>query len=560
MKKTAKKTVKSNESIRSAMRLAIQIQPEKKLVRSRQSVNAPHVIIQALAGTGKTTTLVGALMYLNQSKQSIVPSAQQQAIWDLIAQEKPSSICFCAFGKAIAEELQSRVPAGVTASTLHSLGNKILRSDMRYKFVKLNDGYKTINDLEAITGSEVKNLLKAGCPVYQIKELVGLCKINLVDPFLPFDLFSVAVDALATHHDIDFDTSKFNVMELVQKCLQAALELDKEKNGKCWMSEIDFNDMIWIPVMEKLRCEKFDLLLVDESQDLNACQQALAMMLGDRLVFCGDVYQAIFGFAGADAESMKTLETTLGNSSRGVQVLPLTETRRCGKAIVNAAKEIVPQYQAHESNGIGRILTVRDSQVISEVRDADMVLCRVNAPLVSLCFRLLKTGRKARIQGRKIGEGLISLIKKLKADSISDLISKLDQWHMAERQKLERKKFCSEGAMIALGDKVDCLNSFIEGAIPLTEGSERTVDDVIRMIEKVFQDSGSGVLLTSIHRAKGLEARRVFFLKPELCPHPMAKLDWQKVQEQNLRYVAITRAIDDLIYVESPAKSDIDLE
>jgi len=69
----------------------------------------------------------------------------------------------------------------------------------------------------------------------------------------------------------------------------------------------------------------------------------------------------------------------------------------------------------------------------------------------------------------------------------------------------------------------------------------------------VFTDSLDtvGIKLSSIHKAKGLEAHRVFFLRPKggECPHPMAKTGWQRGQEQNLLYVAITRAIEELVYV-----------
>ena len=62
----------------------------------------------------------------------------------------------------------------------------------------------------------------------------------------------------------------------------------------------------------------------------------------------------------------------------------------------------------------------------------------------------------------------------------------------------------------------------------------------------------------SVHRAKGSEAKRVFHLSPELCPHPKAVTDEQKQQESNAMYVAITRA--ELDYIETIGKlEDIDL-
>jgi superfamily I DNA/RNA helicase len=58
------------------------------------------------------------------------------------------------------------------------------------------------------------------------------------------------------------------------------------------------------------------------------------------------------------------------------------------------------------------------------------------------------------------------------------------------------------------------------------------------------------VTFSSVHRAKGLEADNVFIIKPSSMPSPRAKKQWEQVQEQNIRYVAFTRAKDTLYMVE----------
>ena len=55
--------------------------------------------------------------------------------------------------------------------------------------------------------------------------------------------------------------------------------------------------------------------------------------------------------------------------------------------------------------------------------------------------------------------------------------------------------------------------------------------------------------LATVHKAKGLEAPRVFILEPNLMPSPWAKKAWQIEQEGNLQYVAVTRALETLIYL-----------
>jgi ATP-dependent DNA helicase UvrD/PcrA len=52
----------------------------------------------------------------------------------------------------------------------------------------------------------------------------------------------------------------------------------------------------------------FDRVVVDEAQDMNACQLELAEgVCKGGLVAVGDSHQAIFGFAGADSGSLGRL-------------------------------------------------------------------------------------------------------------------------------------------------------------------------------------------------------------------------------------------------------------
>ena len=303
-------------------------------------------------------------------------------------------------------------------------------------------------------------------------------------------------------------------------------------------------------------------ILVKNCQDLNRCQQSLAKMSGSRLIFCGDKFQAIYGFAGADCESLDRLKNELSATERGCQTLPLTVTRRCGRAIVEEARKIVPLFEAHESNPDGKISHAKypakkdtrpEECFMGDVQDGDMVLCRCNAPLVSTCFRFLRAGRKATIQGRNIGQGLISTIKKLKATSIVELSSKLCDWRSSEIAKENAKKNPSEDKIINIDDRYDCLTMFMS--------DQQTVEDVTRRIDSVFTDNRSspGVKLSSGHKSKGLEADRVFILqlKKACVPHQMAKSAWAREQEWNLKYVMVTRAIHELIWVTDESKAEI---
>lgn len=503
---------------------------------------SPHVIIQALAGTGKTTTLVEGLKVLRFQKPSITPSKQQLAVWDaLTMSDSKATVCFVAFNKSIATELQSRVPTDCSAMTLHSMGYASVRQV--FSINKPPNPSRVLEIISELLNRDIRDVRTNDMEFLRSTEkLVGLCKANLIQGD------ENGLMGLCSHYDIELNGNQRRVFDIVPNVLERCKDVAKDG---C----IDFDDMVWLPVVLDLPSQHYDLLLVDESQDLNRCQQALTMKTGNRLVLCGDKHQAIYGFAGADAESMQHMENVLNESDRGVIILPLTQTRRCGHAIVAEANKIVITFEAHENNPKGCVSNGRfrvDSDeknytaYQNQVKDGDMCICRVNAPLVQECFRFIKSGKKATIQGRDIGQGLINTIKKMKAIDIVDLTCKLSDWLHFETKKENAKRFPNEQRIITLQDRYDCLTCFCDGAV--------TIEEVTKRIENIFTDNkdNPGIRLSSIHKAKGLEADRVFLLEPEgaTVPHPMAKSAWQVEQEWNLRYVAITRAIHELVYVK----------
>lgn len=521
-----------------------------KIKEASDKTAPPHLIAEARAGTGKTTTLIEGLKAMRGLPTSITPSEQQARIWEsLKLSSDAKTVCFVAFNKSIATELQARVPVGCEAMTMHSMGFRAVNA----AFKRLNVSEYRVNDLLATElGIDAKELRKER-PVLlgAVKKLVSLVKMNLADPDDP-----AALNEIVERHDIEMGNERAEVYSLVPRILDRCR--DPQADGR-----IDYADMVWLPVALNLPVTRYDLLLVDESQDLNRCQQALAKAAGRRLVLVGDPAQSIYGFAGADSESMSRMYNELKASAQGCDVLPLTVTRRCGKAIVAEARQYVPAFSAHESNPEGIVRKAQfpiqpagawpgkekidigdEKSYISEARDGDFALCRTNAPLVNQCFRFLKRGMKATIQGSDIGQGLISLIKKLDAKGIPQFIEKLQAWLSRETNKEHAKKFPSETNLQLLEDKHDCLLVFADNC--------DSVDAMVRKIEDIFTDDKqkTGVRFSSIHKAKGLEAKRVFYLRPAAFPGWQGeKQAWEEEQEKNLRYVAITRAIEELIYV-----------
>jgi DNA helicase II / ATP-dependent DNA helicase PcrA len=89
---------------------------------------------------------------------------------------------------------------------------------------------------------------------------------------------------------------------------------------------------------------------------------------------------------------------------------------------------------------------------------------------------------------------------------------------------------------LALEDKRDCISIFVSKAT--------TVGGIIEEIKRVFDGNDKGeIMLSTVHKAKGLEADNVYILATERMPHPLGGQE-----ENNIAYVAITRAKNNLFF------------
>jgi superfamily I DNA/RNA helicase len=258
--------------------------------------------------------------------------------------------------------------------------------------------------------------------------------------------------------------------------------------------------------------------------------------------------QAIYGFTGADNDALEQIKTDFDCVS-----LPMTVTRRCGKAIVELAQKIVPDYKAFEGNHDG-LVEETDEKGFANYRmvpGEDAIICRNTAPLVKAAYGLIARGVPAHVEGKEIGKGLLVLINKhaRKVTSITDLRDKLTEYRDDEVQSLILQK--KDAAADALNDKVETIFQIMQ-----TLPDSATIDDLRNDISALFADTPDGerptsVVLMTAHRSKGLEFKRVFgWGVKKFFPSKFAKQDWQMKQESNLEYVLITRAIETYVEVE----------
>lgn len=299
--------------------------------------------------------------------------------------------------------------------------------------------------------------------------------------------------------------------------------------------------MLYLAVKDGLVLPKFDFVFVDEAQDTNAIQRALLRKIlhpGSRMVAVGDPAQAIYGFRGADSESLNTLKEEFDCIE-----LPLTVSYRCPTEVVKFAQKYVKHIEAAPGAAAGSVVKLAKWDQTTFVPD-DLVVCRTSKPLVALAFRLLRHRIPAYIMGREMGQGLKSLINKMRANSIDELEKKLDAYTEREVEKAMAKK--QESKVEAIQDKTDCI---IVLARSMPEDN-RTIVGLLNTIDQLFAEGVGKVKLCTGHKSKGLEAKRVYWLNSSQCPSKWAKQPWQKQQELNICYVIATRAQQELILIE----------
>jgi len=459
-----------------------------------------NAVVVARAGTGKTTTIIEG-----------VNRAPEQ------------NILLCAFNKSIATELTNRITnPRAKAQTLHSIGFAAVR---RYwSGLQVDFGSKRADSLaEAVCGARTPDV---------IKRLVGkLCtKAREINPHattlgdITDLLYAFECEPDESWQDAGYDAA------YVEKMALAAMELAASKKPLV----IDGADMIFLPVRNGWLSKQFDLVVVDEAQDMTVAQLEIALGVlkaGGRMAVVGDDRQAIYGFRGADSDSLFRLERELKAQRFG-----LTATRRCGSAIVAHANRLVPDFECAAAH-TGSVQHLGEEQLIPSIANGDFLLSRSNAPLVSTAFALLRQGRRARIAGRDIGAGLKTIVRKLGKGNpdMEVMIERIDAWREREVKRFEAAK--REAQAEQANDKADTLL--------VVAHESNSVADMEQRIDGLFTDDGLGqagvITCSSVHRAKGLEADRVFVLAYTLKSHT--------IEEQNIDYVATTRAKNTLVLV-----------
>ncbi len=474
-----------------------------------------NIILEAVAGSGKSTCLVQALPYIGPSKRVLMIAFNKKSGTDLT-------------GKIAALSLETGFnAANVQARTCHSFGLAQLRRYYGAKARKLTveTGSKKLFNIARHELNDEDHELYAAFSC----KLVKLAKDQGLGALEPETV--QAYESLIDHHGMELDSDEGDIataIDIAMHIMRCSIE-SAERD-----LYIDFDDMIYLPILWNAKIDTFDFVFFDELQDTSPMREELAARAigpNGRIVGVGDTFQAINGFAGASCDAMAFFAKRFN-----AVPLPLSVSYRCPQAIEALAQEINPAFSVHSSAPKGEYCPdMALSKAMPYLDRESAVLCRNTAPLVALAYQFIAQGVACVVLGRDIGKGLTALIKRMRAKTLDNLTEKLATYRARETEKLKG----DESKIDSLNDKLDCLTVLIDSM----DEKSRTIPALVARIDSMFSDDDkSGKLtLSTAHKSKGLEWKNIAILQPALMPSKRATRDWQVKQEMHLIYVARTR-------------------
>lgn len=471
-------------------------------------------VIRAYAGSGKTATLIGAMKLVPKNKKCI----------------------FLAFNKSVKEEIEKKLVGydNCTVKTLHGLGYSMISNYIKDKPNVDEFKYNSFlrHNLNELSTAKIKDKKKITEYCDNIIQLLEFSRMNLAQS-------SREIANIANEYSIPHDNDEVDVVIKLMKW------------GKKHLNSVDFTDLVWLPYELDIppKQNKYDWIFNDEAQDYSVAYVKLFMRCfkrGTRFVSCGDEFQSINQFAGASEQAFNTMV-----SMPNTQVFDLPMSYRCDQEIIREANMFVKDIIPRDGAGLG---IIKHDSRLAEIKDDDLVLSRTNGALIKLYSKLIKLGKACYIKGSDDDKNnLLSTVEKFRVGEelgkqfeCDGLFPRLYDNMISERNKLV------DGGM----DMIDAINTqvvqskydTISSLTTIASGCN-TVSELINRINKIYSRSNTGICLSTIHKAKGLEANNVHIICRSVMPQKYAKTKSEIQQERNLIYVAITRAKHKLCYV-----------
>lgn len=475
-----------------------------------------NMIVQAVAGAGKTTTLVECANRVKPEKK----------------------ILLLAHNRSTRDTLRERIgeKENVRVFTLHGLAWRLYTEHFEDKPEIDDDKYrKYVNSNMDTIATDIYRCLNIPQKLMykaNVFELINMARNNLKQS-------EKEIRRMAT--------KKYGMTLLADECHFVANVLNWGMNNR---ETVDYLDLLWLPSQLGYFTKRYvaDIIMLDEAQDASIAQQDIikrCFKRETRLFAFGDDDQTINSWCGSDTDSFAHLKDA-NEFRRPAVEFPLTTNYRCGKNIIEYAKQYTEKdIKARDDAEDGVI--VHDAELY-QVKDGDMILCRNTSPLMQVYRKGVALGKRMYFRGEELGKNLIKAADCAYGDTIEEIIESMKKrliatWQFqAKAMNVTEIEAAHDPSVVSLLDTIKTMES-----LPPTVVTRK---DLEKFIKDVFSDEGrDGIQLSTIHRAKGLEADNVFIICPSLIPSRLARLDWQLIEERHLQYVMCTRPKHSLNFI-----------
>lgn len=529
-----------------------------------------NMLVNALAGSGKSTT---ACMLSEHSKTS-----------DL----------YIAFNASVVEEFKKKIKNPKTkVMTMHSLAYSIMLYNVeqeskdsgekpkgfgsqRSKRTVSLDNFKPHKILDEEITKRYGRYIEFAKRVFlkdNYVNLYNLCRLTLTDMSSNKDVSRLIDDHVLFLYYGDEGYSAPDISEITStlKILDTKSRQQFETQGV-----IDFTDMLWI-TFNKLKYDNWEVpywalytnIYCDEVQDFSNIQLNFLKFIKrtkGRYVFIGDFHQAIYNFAGANAQAFNQIPKMFAP----VETFDLPICYRCAKSHLSRVnREYGIPILPCDNAPMGFVKTIDKNKISEYAKAGDMVISRKNKWIAEVVLDLARNGTPIFIEDKEMVEAIKRQILSSKCTSVGTLEKFLQKVISNYNKKLFEivSKNAREGgheeehleAVAEANSKIDntsFLLEILEGYLE-NHASSDSVSKFSNFIDKLLNTTPSPncVRLCSIHKAKGLEATNVFVLNEAKINYDFRNSKEQNIQEKNLSYIATTRAKEGLYLVKEPSKT-----
>ena len=529
-----------------------------------------NMLVNALAGSGKSTT---ACMLSEHSKTS-----------DL----------YIAFNASVVEEFKKKIKNPKTkVMTMHSLAYSIMLYNVeqeskdsgekpkgfgsqRSKRTVSLDNFKPHKILDEEITKRYGRYIEFAKRVFlkdNYVNLYNLCRLTLTDMSSNKDVSRLINDHVLFLYYGDEGYSAPDISEITStlKILDTKSKQQFETQGV-----IDFTDMLWI-TFNKLKYDNWEVpywalytnIYCDEVQDFSNIQLNFLKFIKrtkGRYVFIGDFHQAIYNFAGANAQAFNQIPKMFAP----VETFDLPICYRCAKSHLSRVnREYGIPILPCDDAPMGFVKTIDKNKISEYAKAGDMVISRKNKWIAEVVLDLARNGTPIFIEDKEMVEAIKRQILSSKCTSVGTLEKFLQKVISNYNKKLFEivSKNVREGgheeehleAVAETNSKIDNTSFLLEILKGYLENhaSSDSVSKFSNFIDKLLNTTPSPncVRLCSIHKAKGLEATNVFVLNEAKINYDFRNSKEQNIQEKNLSYIATTRAKEGLYLVKEPSKT-----